>query len=99
MYSQPKLTSDGPLTRANRSMDLIRQNNKFGIRNKNEQRVIYNVPYNSSLFSYKVMGYISPLPNKLHPTGIQLNSIKVSFTGHRGEALLHFDSLPAVLAD
>lgn len=77
------------LFRTNRS---IRQNNKFGIRNKNEQRVIYNVPYNSSLFSYKVMGYISRLPNKLHPTGIQLNSIKVSFTGHRGEALPHFDS-------
>lgn len=39
------------------------------------------------------MGYISSLPNKLHPTGIQLNSIKVSFTGHRGEALPYFDSL------
>lgn len=28
------------------------------------------------------MGYISWLPNKLQPTGIQLNSIKVSFVGH-----------------
>lgn len=66
---------------------LISPNNKFGICNKNEQCMIYNVPYNSSLFSYKVMSYISQLPNKLHPTGIQLNSIKVSFTGHRSEAL------------
>ena len=29
------------------------------------------------------MGHISSLPNKLHPTGIQLNSIKVTSVGHR----------------
>lgn len=34
------------------------------------------------------MGYISWLPNKLHPTGIQLNSIKVSFVGHHRSAAL-----------
>lgn len=37
------------------------------------------------------MGHISPLPNKLHPTGIQLNSIKVTSVGHRRAALLSVD--------
>jgi hypothetical protein len=36
------------------------------------------------------MAHISCLPNKLHPTGIQLDSIKVSSVGHRGAALAVF---------
>lgn len=44
-------------------------------RNKNERKLIYNVRIILLYFSYKVMGHISPLPNKLHPTGIQTSSL------------------------